>query len=79
MKKLDQPTARALVALRNLPEFQTYQRWLEQSLAETDETLRGAEGVQLQRAQGRAQCLVAQLDRIENAKDIALKFEHRSG
>jgi|GEM_PF-2837108 len=79
MRKLDQPTARALASLRNTPEFKTYVAWLEQSLAETNDTLRSAEGVQVGRTQGRAQCLVDQLKKIDESREIAQRFEQAHG
>ena len=79
MKRLDQKTARALSSLRKLPEFRVYREWLEQSLAETDKALRSAEGTNLARHQGTAQTLATQIEKIEESREIAEKFESKAG
>lgn len=74
MLKPDLAVLRCMMLLRGSGEFQTFQRWLEASLADVDQKLRTAEDSHLLRLQGEAQCLESMLRRIETAPDVAKKY-----
>ncbi len=74
MIKPDLATARSLVTLKNAPELAATRDWLAESLADVDRKLRTAEGTQLARLQGEAQCLESLIDRMNNSREIAQKL-----
>lgn len=61
--------------LEHRPEFQTFLRWLRESLADTDNSLREIPAYpEIKQAQGKAQTLLAILNTIPQARDLYNKL-----